>query len=247
MVTHKTKGIVLRAVKYGETSLIIAIYTEIFGLQSYLVNGVRKSTAKGAGRANILQPAALLDLVVYQNPIKNLQRIKEFRYALVYHHIFFDVFKNSVALFMVELLMKILKQPEPNPDLFYFVEDAFQVLDQSEESVVANFPLFFCLHLAGFFGLRIQDNYSESNQYLDLAEGIFVTEVPQHSVYLSPPLSFHASQLLKVMHPDELVQMHLNQETRRSLMQAFLNFYSFHVADFGQMKTIPVLQMVFSD
>src|ERR1700746_2887131 len=108
MITHKTKGIVLRSVKYGETSLILAIYTEIFGLQSYLVNGVRKSTTKGAGRANILQPAALLDLVVYQNPLKNLQRIKEFKYALVYHHIFFDVFKNSVALFMVELLLKIL-------------------------------------------------------------------------------------------------------------------------------------------
>src|SRR6516225_7700395 len=108
MITHKTKGIVLRTVKYGETSLIISIYTEIFGLQSYLVNGVRKSTSKGAGRANILQPAALLELVVYQNPLKNLQRIREFRYAEVYHHIFFDVFRNAVALFMVELLMKII-------------------------------------------------------------------------------------------------------------------------------------------
>lgn len=247
MITHKTKGIVLRAVKYGETSLITAIYTEIFGLQSYLVNGVRKSTVKGAGRANILQPAAILDLVVYQNPFKNLQRIKEFKYALVYHHIFFDVFRNSVALFMVELLMKILKQPEPNPDLFYFVEDSFQVLDQSEESVVANFPLFFCLHLAGFFGLRIQDNYSEVNQYLDLAEGLFVSEIPPHTQYLAPPMSFHTSQLLKVMHPNELVQVHLNQDTRRSLMLAFLNFYSFHIADFGQMKTVSVLQTVFSE
>jgi DNA repair protein RecO (recombination protein O) len=247
MITHKTKGIVLRTVKYGETSLIISIYTEIFGLQSYLVNGVRKSTSKGAGRANILQPAALLELVVYQNPLKNLQRIREFRYAEVYHHIFFDVFRNAVALFMVELLMKIIKQPEPNPDLFYFIEDSFLVLDKSEESVVANFPLFFCLHLAGFFGLRMQDNYSEQSQYLDLAEGVYVSERPEHSQYISPPLSFHSSQLLKVMHPQELVQIHLNQETRRSLMQAFLNFYALHVAEFGQMKTVSVLQTVFSE
>jgi len=247
MTTHKTKGIVLRAVKYGETSLILTMYTEAFGLQSYLVNAVRKSTSKGAGRANILQPAAILDLVVYQNPLKNLQRIREFRYALVYRHIFFDVFRNSVALFMIELLAKVIKQPEANPELFYFVEDSFQVLDESEESVVANFPLFFCLHLAGFFGLRIQDNYSELNQYLDLAEGLFVSDRPSHSQYLAPPFSFHSSQLLKVMHPRELVQMHLNQETRRSLMQAFLNFYALHFSDFGQMKTVPVLQTVFSD
>ena len=49
---HKTKGIVLRAVKYGETSMVVSIFTELFGLQSYLVNGVRTATKKGSGKAN---------------------------------------------------------------------------------------------------------------------------------------------------------------------------------------------------
>src|SRR5471030_912859 len=38
---YSTKGIVLRTVKYGETSVIAAIFTEVFGIQSYIVNGVR--------------------------------------------------------------------------------------------------------------------------------------------------------------------------------------------------------------
>ena len=45
-MTHKTKGIVLRTVKYGETSVIVTILTELFGLQSYLINGVRSSSRR---------------------------------------------------------------------------------------------------------------------------------------------------------------------------------------------------------
>ena len=62
-MTHKSKGIVLRTVKYGETSVIVAIFTEIFGLQSYLVNGVRVASKKSASKANLFQPSAILDLV----------------------------------------------------------------------------------------------------------------------------------------------------------------------------------------
>ena len=107
---HKTKGIVLRTVKYGETSVIVTIFTELFGVQSYLVNGVRTSTKKGTGKANLFQPAAILDLIVYHNELKQLQRIKEFKWSVIYQHIFSDVPKNAVALFMVELLTKCLKQ-----------------------------------------------------------------------------------------------------------------------------------------
>src|SRR6476660_4153059 len=117
---HKTKGIVLRAVKYGETSLIVTIYTELFGIQSYLVNGVRSSTKKGSGKANLFQPAAILDLIVYRNELKNLNRLKEFKWGFLYQHVLSEIKKNAVALFMVEVLTKCLKQPEPNPELFNF-------------------------------------------------------------------------------------------------------------------------------
>src|SRR5580765_8062709 len=115
---HKTKGIVLRAVKYGETSLIVTIFTELFGVQSYLVNGVRTSSKKGSGKASLFQPSAIFDLVVYHNDLKQLQRIKEFRWDYLYQHVLSDIRKNAIATYMVELLTKCLKQPEGHPDLF---------------------------------------------------------------------------------------------------------------------------------
>jgi len=241
---HETKGIVLRVVKYGETSVIVSIYTELFGIQSYIVNGVRTASKKRAGRANHFQPAAILELVVYHNELKNLQRIKEFRWNFLYRHIFFNIIKNAVALYMVELLQKTLKQPESNPDLFYFIEDAFLHLDEADEQVVGNYPLFFALHLATFYGFRFSDSYSSRYSWLDLQEGEFVESQPAHPYFLTEPFTQITSQLLKVMKPHELKEIKLNHETRRILLQSYQTFYALHIQDFGTMKTLGVLQEI---
>lgn len=248
---HKTKGIVLRTVKYGETSLIVSIFTELFGVQSYLINGVRTSTKKGSGKANLFQPAAILDMVVYHSDLKNLQRIKEFKWGHLYQHIFSDVPKNAVALFMVELLTKCLKQPEANADLFNFCEDAFIHLDGSSDAVMANFPLFFALHLTNFFGFKPSNSMKDvlgksGNLILDLKEGFFSTERPEHQFYLEGRRAEITNELLKVMQPEELKDIRLNHDFRRQLMQAYETYYALHIQDFGTLRTLPVLREVLS-
>jgi DNA repair protein RecO (recombination protein O) len=243
---HKTRGIILRSVKYGETSLVVTIFTELFGLQSYLVNGVRASSKKGTGKASLFQPTAILDLVVYHNELKHLNRIREFKWGHLYKHVLSDVRKNAVALFMTELLTKCLKQPESNPDLFNFAEDAFIHLDESESSVIANLPLFFALHLPVFFGFRIDDNYSKTNTFLDMMEGSFVAQQPTHPHFLDDKQAFITSELLKVQRPVELKDIKLHHEFRRNLLFAYERFYALHIPDFGMMKTLPVLREILS-
>ena len=241
---HDSRGIVLRTVKYGETSVIVLIFTEKFGIQSYLVNGVRTTSKKGSGKANLFQPAAILELVAYYSELKQLQRLREFKWGQLYNHIFSDVRKNAVALFMVELLTKCLKQPEANADLFQFAEDSFIHLDKGNETVTANFPLFFILHLAVFLGFRIHDDYSEHNSILDLEEGIFTHERPTHPYFLEDKQSLITSQLLKVMQPEELNDILLNHEFRRNLLHMYETYYALHIQDFGVMKTLPVLEEI---
>lgn len=243
---HKTKGIVLRTVKYGETSIIATVFTELFGIQSYLVNGVRTSTKKGTGKANLFQPAALLDLVVYHNELKHLNRIKEFKWSHLYQHIYSDVPKNTVSLFMVELLTKCLKQPEANPELFEFIEDVFIRLDESTGTEMANLPLFFALHLPFHFGFRITDNFSDQNPYLDLQEGSFVPEQPRHPHFLEDKQAMVVSQLLKVMRPEELKDIKLHHDFRRNLLHVCETFYALHITDFGTLRSLPVLRAILS-
>lgn len=246
-MTYKTKGIVLRTIKYGETSLVVTLFTELFGVQTYLVNGVR-STKRTGNKAVMLQPAAILDLEVYHNDLKNLQRIKECSWAVIYNEVLSDVIRNSIAMYMVELLYKVLKQPEPQPDLFYFCEDVFQQLDQTETAVAANFPLFFTLQLPQFFGFRMNDPLNSNDQstalYLDLKEGNFTSTPPQHPHFMEGNHALLTAELLKIMHPKELTEIKLNHHTRRELLFKYLDYYALHVHEFGPMKTIAVLHEV---
>jgi DNA repair protein RecO (recombination protein O) len=162
----------------------------------------------------------------------------------LYQHIFSDVPKNAVALFMIELLTKCLKQPEANPDLFEFCEDAFRHLDESSGTVMANFPLFFALHLPAFFGFRINDDYSDETPILDMQEGTFTSERPDHLHFLEGKQAETTSELLKMMQPEELEQIKLNHDFRRQLLFAYETYYALHIQDFGMMKTLPVLREV---
>lgn len=243
---HKTKGIILKTVKYGETSLIVTAFTELFGLQSYIINGVRTSSKQSVGKAVHFQPAALLDMVVYHNQFVNLQRIKEFKWAHLYQHLFSSVHKNAVAQFMIELLSKCLKEPEPNNELFYFVEDAFLHLDEASEKVTANFPLYFALHLAVFFGFRINDEFSQEQSYLDLQEGLFVPVQPEHPHYLEGKLAEATSQVLKTLQPEDLEDLALTGEFRRQILNTLESYYRLHIPDFTPLKTLPILREVLS-
>lgn len=243
-VLHTTKAIILRAVKYGETSLIVSAYTELYGLQSYIVQGVRTSSKKGAGKANYFQPGSMLELIVYHHDLKNLQRIKEFKWSYLYQQVFADVMKNSVLLYMIELLQKSVKQPENNPDLFYFIEDALMQLDQANDAVTANFPLFFGLQLTNFFGFQINTDEADEQHILDLQEGSFLKVYPQHAYYADGKTAELIRELLKAMQPHELVEIPMNYLQRRQILEVLETYYALHIPEFGKLKTLPVLQQI---
>ncbi|MBC7890402.1 MAG: DNA repair protein RecO [Ferruginibacter sp.] len=242
-MTHKTKGIVLRTIRYGETSVVVTIFTELFGVQTYMVNGVR-TAKKSSAKANHFQPGAILDMLVYHSDQKQLQRIKEFKWDFLFQQVLSDVVKNSIALYIVELLQKCLKQPEQNTHLFYFCEDILIKLDAADKAITANFALYFSLQLTHFLGFMINDNYDDEQNILDLAEGNFVNIQPEHPHFIDGEYARVTSQLLKVMQPGELSQFKLHHDTRRKLLLHYQDYYALHIPDFGLMKTLAVLHEV---
>jgi DNA repair protein RecO (recombination protein O) len=243
-MTFKTKGIVLRTVKYGETSIIATVYTELFGIQSYMVKGVRQAGKRAAGKAGYFQPAAILEMEVYHNDLKNLQFIREYQWAYLYERIFSSVIRNAVALYMVELLQHSLKQPEANPELFYLIEDSLKQLDRGSDLLVANLPLYFTLHLGSELGFRLQGSFSKQTPVLDLLDGHFVTEPPFHPHYISGETAQLASRIHSIQFYNDLEQIAMTRSNRRELLQALQQYLVLHIADFGQMRSLQVLQEV---
>jgi DNA repair protein RecO (recombination protein O) len=239
---HKTRGIVVRQVKYGETSLIVTIFTEKFGMQSYMVKGVRKSGISSGLRASQFQPSNILDLVVTHHDRQGLHHIRECQWARLYRTIDRDIRKQTVVIFMMEVLQKCLKQPDPMTELFQFTEDALVGLDEAEPLVSANFPIFFALHLTHFFGFRMEDSTVPEPFFLDLQEGIFIPEPPDHPHWADPVISDRISQFLKVTMPSDLPEIPLNRDLRRQLLEVCMQYYRLHLSDFGPLRSLPVLQ-----
>ncbi len=239
---QQTKGLVIRAVKYGDSSMVVTAFTELFGLQHYMVNGVRSGKRSASISAAYLQVGSMLDMVVYHHERSTLQRIRECKPALQYTDLFVDVTKNSIMLFMIELLQKCLKQPDADPDLFYFIEDVMQGLDQASVSAAANLPLFFMVHLSHFFGFRLMDNFSAERQVLDLREGQFVATAPPHEFYLSSSRSMYIAQLLRALQVQDLEQISMNRQLRNELIDRCIDFYGLHIQPFGTMRSLPVIR-----
>ncbi len=248
-MTYKTKALVLKTVKFGETSLVVTLFTELFGLQAYLVNGVR-SNKPGKNKMALYQPASLLELEVYRQPQKNLQRIKEANRSYLSKEIHSDVIKNSLALFMVELLYNCLKEPEENKDLFYFCEDAFISLDEASKPVAANFSLFFCLQIIHFLGFSLAAPtaalINSPNLFFDLQDGQFTSKEPAHADFLKNEYARVTAELLNVRQPEDLKFIQLNQTIRRELLKKYLDFYRLHIPNFGRLRSLEILQQIWN-
>ena len=236
-----TRGIILKTVKYGETSIICDIYTEEIGLQSYIINGVRKRNAKFP--ASLFQPMYLVEIVAYHNPRKDLNRIKEIKAEFPYQSIPFEIKKSSIGQFALELLRKSIREHEANPPLFEFVHSFFLYLDKTKEGFY-NSHLWFAIHLTQFLGFIPSGVCDENTPYFDLEKGQFV---PIRSNFHQ--LEQWASEdLFGLMHLDlkDNQQINLNARSRNRLIEYLIRFYQYHIEGMPTMNSHQILAQVFS-
>ncbi len=233
---QKTRGIVLSFIKYRESSIICRIYTEEFGLQSYIVNGVRSAPSKSTkSKIGLYQPLTLLDLVVYyrKNNNSSINRISEVRCSQPYSSLTTDFRKISIAMFIVEVLNKTLKEEEAHPDLFNFLYDSLITLDELQQDY-ENFHLLFLLKLSRFLG------------FYPSSAGNLYSEILNETGWSRIIDSSEAEALETMLGLSYNSAYKINQSIRRSLLLHLLKFYGLHVEDFGEVRSVQVLQDILS-
>lgn len=243
-MVHKTKGIILRAVKYGETSLICTVFTELLGLQSYMVKGVRTSKTRSR-KANQLFPGSILDLIVYDQPNRNLQLMKEHTPAVIYETLQEDVVKNGVAIFAIEVITQVLAACDPEPELFSFLEDFLLQLDHASPRDIANYPLYFIIQSARLSGYFIAGNYSGETSFADIHEGRFAAESSHYPPFISGSEASLMSELNQATSLEAIQTVKMNAEERRKMLQYFLTFLQLHVPHFRELRSVAILTAIF--
>jgi DNA repair protein RecO (recombination protein O) len=216
---HKTKGIVLGHINYKDTSIIAKIYTEEFGLRSYIVNGAK--TSKKGGKMAYFQSLSLLDLVVYENEKRDIQRISEIKLLFPFISIPFNHTKSIIAMFISELLMKSLKEESSNLPKFQFLVDDILKLDSINENI-ENFHLEFMIKLSVFLG--------------------FSPSKPEDFKHAGVSLNYHKESLIeRVLIKNKSL---LNGNERSEFLEILINYYQYHLDNFGPFNSINVLKDV---
>jgi len=237
----KTRGIVLHHIKYSETSVIVTIYTEVFGRQSYLINGVRSKKAKI--KANILQPLFLLNMEVYHKPKRELQRVKEVQNDFIFSSLPYDIRKSTLAIFIAEILSKTIQEQEPNTELFNYIYNSIQVLDLKEKGI-SNFHLYFLIHLTKYLGFFPENNHSSFNCFFDLKAGGFVKIKPMHLFFLNKSESKVLSEMLEFS-DNQHENVNISHKDRMEILEKILDYYSLHNDGVSNIKSLSVLKEVF--
>jgi DNA repair protein RecO (recombination protein O) len=244
---HKTRGVVFHVTDYSETSVVAKIYTEVFGLQSYLVKGARRKKSKM--HAGILQPMSLLEMEVYHKDHGGLQYAAEMTNHPVFSNIPYDMMKSSILLFINEIVYKSIREEEANPVLFDFLHHSMRWLD-AMQPVNPDFHLVFMVQLTRYLGFFPNGTWSEQRPYFDLMEGSFYnTAAPTTGINTPPFMDPVLAKWLGVLLATPLQQqekINIPKEIKPLLTGKLLEYYSLHVAGFGSVKSQAVLEAVWS-
>lgn len=240
---HKyvSRGIVLGSVKYGEKGLIVHLLTSSHGRQSYMVQGLGSGKSK-SGKLALFQPMFALEFEGIESSKMELHRFSEVHSGIVLQSIPFDVRKSTIALFMAEVLHRLVGESEANERLFDFVWGSVEALDTMQEGV-ANFHLWFFSHLCRLLGFSPGNAYS-AGCWFDIREGVFCQEPSQSEYLLSPDNALILRDMLEC-DVRYLAEIGLNRRQRVDFLSSLVAYYGYHLDTIASIRSIKILQEVF--
>lgn len=218
---HKTRGIVFRFTKYGETSIIVNIFTELFGLQGYIINSVRTKSSKN--KIALFQPLTLLDLVVYHRTNATLNRIKEVKCIYPFQSLTVDIKKSAMSMFINEIVNKTVREESHAKEVFEFLFQSLVALDTATQNL-ENFHLIFLLKLSRYLGFGAQ--------HLNEVLGGRVADIEIENLL---------GALIKMEYEDQFL---ISNQQRKTLLELIVKFYADHVETIGEIKSMQVLREV---
>jgi len=220
----KTKGVVLKYIKFRETSIIATIFTEVDGMRSYLVNGVR--TTKPKVSVALFEPLTLIDIVAYHKENDRLSRLSEIKCDHPYVSIPLDVKKCSILLFLSEILTRMLRHESHPAQIFSFIRSSILMLDTIEDGY-ENFHIQFLLKFTQYLGFYPM---SAADLKRQITPG-------------DPELDKEINHFLQREYTEPVT---LTNQQRWELLDNTLEYYKLHVEGLGEIKSASVLHEVLS-
>ncbi|CAL2058449.1 DNA repair protein RecO [Tenacibaculum sp. 190524A05c] len=240
MAIISTKAIVFSSIKYGDTSLIVKCFTLEEGVKTYMIKGVLKAK-KGKLKAAYFQPLTQLQLTASHNNKGNLNSLREASVSIPYESIPLDIIKQSIVLFLSEILSSIIQEEEKNEGLYNYIETALIWLDT--HNAISNFHLLFLLNLSKYLGFYPDTSNSDASAF-SLLEGSFTNSNYEKLTLINTDLTLF-KKLLGINF-DAIHTISFNKKERQTLLRIIIQYFELHLEGFKKPKSLDVLETVFS-
>lgn len=242
MKQYKARGIVLNTLKYGESSMVAHILTDVGGRRGYMVQGLGKGKGAKGGKGALFQPMFLLEFVGIESSKTELDRLKEVNLATPLQSLPFDVRKSTIALFMSEVLYRLIREVEPNSPLFDFVYHSVVALDAMEEGV-PNFHLWFLVGLSRYLGFYPSGEWREGCIF-DIEAGGFSDTMPRSGLYINAENTTLLKRLMEI-EASELGLLPLSRLQRKDFIASLLAYFGYHLDTIHTISSLRILSEVF--
>ena len=245
----KTEAIVLHSIRYGDSRLIVDMFTRKYGRLSFIVSvgrGGRSSMKK-----QYFQPLTLLAIEADVRPQQQLQHLRGVELLSPSQSLLSEPGKLSIALFIAEFLYYALRGEQQDSRMFDYINSSLMWLDRCQNHY-ANFHLVFLMRLSRFLGffpnLSTHDHHSTSLAspllYFDLRAATFCIEPPPHHDYLMPEEASHIRPLMRM----DFATMHLfclSRVERARLLEVIIRYYRIHLPAFPELRSLSVLHEIY--
>ena len=215
---RNTGLIVLHSTRFGENSTVLHTLSKEYGRRSFLVRGVGKKAL-----TTLFLPLTILEADIIENPKSNLYTAKNLSSVHSLIGIRSDIYKNSISMFIAEVLFRVLKEGTYEDGLYQWCEHSILLLD-ALESDFSNFPIRFLLEMAVVMGFS-----PSSEDMMPFAGNSFGLM----NRFLTD--SFSDSMLIP-----------LSGEKRNELLSIVLKYLEYHIDSPININSLSVLRSIFA-
>jgi len=146
----KTEAIVLKTMKYRETSKIATLFTKRFGKLSVIAKGARQRDSRVGSALDSLN---YVQAVLYKKEGKDLHLLSQCDVIKHFGRLTREMDRLSPAMTVLELIQTVAHAEEESSSLFEALTDALETINDAQQNV-QSVLLHFELRLLDLLGFR---------------------------------------------------------------------------------------------
>ena len=155
-------GILLRRIRYSDTSLILTWFTDLHGKIKSIAKGALRPKSAFAGKLDLFYHC---DLLFSFSTKTELHQLREVSIKTTFKNIRTDYLKTSAASYFIELIEMVTELDAPAPEIYHLLLRALGYLDRQKPDTKG--MLFFESELCKCLGLYTPDLHSAADKLVE--------------------------------------------------------------------------------